>query len=722
MMAQEDTGDTRDFKTVSIKKASRPIVLDGRLDEEDWKEAGVADHFRQKYPQDGREAQQRTEVRLTYDSNFLYVGAVCYDSEEYVVQTLKRDARFFDGDSFAVVLDPVNRRTNGFLFGVSPYNVQAEDILSQSSFGHLNFSWDQKWFSEVTRYKDHWVVEMAIPFKTLRFKAGTTHWGINFFRNDEGENVRDTWTPVPINFRSYDLGYTGTLEWDSPPPRTGTNIALIPYVSSSLYRDKEQEPPKDTNTLDAGFDAKVGLTSSLNLDLTVNPDFSQVDVDVQQTNLTRFDLNFPERRGFFLENYDLFANFGTPPARPIFTRRMGLDENAEPVPIIYGARLSGNLSKSSRIGLLNLQTKPEAGNPGQNYTIATFNQSLLERSVIKAYVTNRQAVVKGEGFDYEDYGRNAGLEFNYLNLSGRWRVFTALHASSKPDIGLGTFRNAGFEYDSRHWNFFVDYFGIDTDYYADIGFIPRMENYDAAKDTTVHLGFEHYFGRAGYTFRPPAGSAVISHQLNLQNMMDFTPEYTLKERSSTVEYEMNFRDTGRLDVNLEDNETKLLFATSFTDNEPLQPGHYHYPRATVRYRSDERKEFAYEAEVETGAFYNGSLNRVSAGITYRRQPWGNFNLALDQNFLRLPDPAGDMDLVLINQQTEINFSNKLFWTTFLQYNTQQDNLNINSKLQWRFLPMSDIYLVYTDNYFSSPFLQSNKNRGIVFKINYWLTL
>ena len=163
---------------------------------------------------------------------------------------------------------------------------------------------------------------MAIPFKTLRFDTGNKTWGVNFFRNDLQANEYHSWTAVPVNFSATNLGFTGSLNWDKEPIKTGTNVSLIPYTRTSQFKDKEISPAQSDSKLDAGLDAKIALTSSLNLDLTINPDFSQVDVDVQQTNLTRFNLNFPERRPFFLENNDLFTGFGVPPAQPIFTRRM----------------------------------------------------------------------------------------------------------------------------------------------------------------------------------------------------------------------------------------------------------------------------------------------------------------------------------------------------------------------------------------------------------------
>jgi hypothetical protein len=719
--AQQTEADLRQVYQLRIRKSSTPVRIDGQLREAAWKEADVATDFWLKFPRDDVKADRTTEVRMTYDDRFLYLSAVCFDTSHYIVQTLKRDSRFFEGDGFGVVLDPVNRRTNGFLFGVSPMNAQSEDLISPTLFGELNFSWDNKWFSAVSRHEDRWVVEMAIPFKTLRFDAGNDTWGINFFRNDLKRNEIHSWTKMPVNFEPQDIGYTGALTWDRPPPKPGTNISLIPYLSGSLHRDNEVEQPSDQTDLDGGFDAKVALTSSLNLDLTVNPDFSQIDVDEQQTNLTRFSLRFPEKRPFFLENSDLFADFGTPPARPIFTRAIGLDQDALPIPILYGARLSGNIGNNSRIGLLNLQTRAIEGNDAQNYSIVTFNQSVLKRSLIKGYVTNRQAFVKGKGFDGNNYGRNAGIELNYRNLSGTWNPWVAIHLSDKSGIGSSTFRNGGVRYSGRNLTYFIDYIGIGTDYYADMGFIPRLDNYDAARDTTIRLGFEHVFTNLGYAIRPSGNSKINAHDFSVDTRVIFNPDWTLNERNSSIEYTALFRNTSEINVTIENNDNRLLYATQFTDGKPLPPATYKYSQATLGYKSDARRSFAFEAEVQFGEFYNGNLNRYLAGVTYRFQPWGNFSLAFEQNDIRLPEPYMNGHLLLISQRTEINFSNKMFWTTFLQYNTQANNFNINSRIQWRYQPMSDFFLVYTDNYFDDPFFE-NKNRAVVFKLNYWFTL
>ena len=248
----------------------------------------------------------------------------------FVVQSLKRDnPLFWTGDAFAVVIDPVNEKKNGFIFGINPEGVQTEALITGeparrgAELSGYNDAWDNKWYAQSKIQEDRWTTEMAIPFKTLRF-GEKEHWGINFNRLDAKSNSHSSWTPVPRQFYGVDLGYTGTIVWDRAPKKIKNNISIITYMLSGGYEDFEANTDAAFNAR-VGLDAKVAVTSSLNLDLTVNPDFSQVDVDEQQTNLTTVDLNYPEKRLLFLENSDIFGDFGTPPLRPFFSRKIGLD-------------------------------------------------------------------------------------------------------------------------------------------------------------------------------------------------------------------------------------------------------------------------------------------------------------------------------------------------------------------------------------------------------------
>ncbi len=294
---------------VQIKKSNGPIKIDGMLDEKDWIEAGEAHDFFMKWPNDEGRPKRKTFVKVTYDNQFIYFGIKAMDTSFYVAQTLKRDQGFFDSDAVSIALDPVNQRTNGFVFSITPYNVQSEDLVNAGSGTELNFSWDNKWYSATTRQETYWMAELAIPFSTLRYKEGNLKWGMNLLRTDVKNNEFSTWTDMPINFPFADFGYSGSLNWDGSPPPAGTNISIIPYTTGSLDNNKE-EGIATKGKFNAGFDAKVALTSSLNLDLTVNPDFSQIEVDKQVTNLTRFNCFFRSEELFSLKTMTCFPLTG----------------------------------------------------------------------------------------------------------------------------------------------------------------------------------------------------------------------------------------------------------------------------------------------------------------------------------------------------------------------------------------------------------------------------
>src|SRR3954466_14592792 len=286
---------------------------------------------------------------------------------------------------------------------------QMEGIAEANS---ASFEWDAKWYSATKIFKGYWTAELAIPFKSLRFPKSQKQWGINFIRNDMTNNCFSTWNQVPIQFFGANLNCLGKISFANDVPRVKSNNAFIPYVSAKL--DEEQKT--FSSSVSAGFDAKIAINSSLNLDATLNPDFSQVDVDRQGINLDRFNVLLPERRTFFLENSDLFSNAGIPnAATPFVSRQIGLTQDGRVVPIVAGLRLTGNIDPSLRIGIMNIQTVKKYDQAAQNYLVAAFDHKIFKRSNIRGIVTNRQGITGNEKVSTKDFNRIAGAEFNYLS-------------------------------------------------------------------------------------------------------------------------------------------------------------------------------------------------------------------------------------------------------------------------------------------------------------------
>jgi Domain of unknown function (DUF5916)/Carbohydrate family 9 binding domain-like len=719
---QDSSGIQQQFN-LHIKKSSSAIKIDGDLEDAAWKDAETTTPFFLKFPTDEGVPKRKTEVKTLYNDQYVYFAFTAYDSgSNHFIRSLKRDVGHDDNDGVAVILDPVNQHSNGFFFVVNAFNVQSEDVLS--SFGGndgVDFSWDNKWLSATKIYEDRWTAEIAIPFKTLRYTAGKMNWGINFLRVDAKSNEYSTWTKVPRNFRSYDLGYTGLLQWDAAPPAPGKNISLIPYITGNITDDKAGNAATKI-TGNAGLDAKIALTSSLNLDLTVNPDFSQIEVDRQVTNLTRYNIFFPERRTFFLENSDLFSSYGIPPIRPFYSRRIGLDNNGNRLPILFGARLTGNIAGRTRVGIMNMETGKKNGSAAQNYSAVSINQGVLKRSMIKGYFLNHSASLSAEEIrkdPLQKYGRNTGIEFDYTNQKGTWNGWGTFNHSLKPGITKNNiYSNTGFSYSGRNIGFTVDATTLGTNYYTDMGYVERIENYDAARDTSIRVGFKHLFTQAEYKIFPKKGR-ISQHSIQAERYYVINPDNTFNEADYSLNYSIMFHNSSNLFVIINANKVKLLFPVSFTGKTPLPINTYNYQNAGVGYESDRRKLLSFTIEAIAGTFYNGTNIQLSTGFTIHSQPHLDISLQAEYNKLHFPAPYGEAELFLLAPRVDFNFSTKIFWTTFLQYNTQQNNFNINSRLQWRYKPMSDLFLVYTDNYFSDPLLK-NKNRSFVFKLSYWL--
>ncbi len=702
-----------DFQ-IGIKKAKSTIKLDGILDDADWQDAAVAKDFWEKYPDNKQHATTKTEARLTYDDKNLYLSFVCYDSStRHIVPTLKRDVSYFDGDAIGVVLDPINQKSNGYMFGVSPLGVQSETTVQ--FFGDPAWSWDTKWDAKVKQYPDKWIVEMAIPFKSLRYEAGKTKWGLNFVRNDIKHGKYHTWARVPLQFDGISIFYLGALNWDTPPPVQKTSATVIPYILTGISKEAGG---KSETILRPGLDIKMPLNSQLNLDATINADFSQVDVDEQVTNLTRFNIFYPEKRTFFLENSDVLSELGSIGFRPFFSRTIGLDSSANRVPILFGARLSGNLNKNLRINTFDMQTGATDAQAQQNYFACAIQQVITGRNFFKLGFLNKQGFE--DATHASDYTRELSGELSLTSKNNQWDGWLLLHHSIHPTVTTQTnFEETGIWYHNDTWQALTYFDNVGANYYTGMDYFQRINNYDALYDKTYRIGYKQNTSLLYYNIVPKSG-IIAKHEFSLFNILIWNQNNTLNDRTLLATYTASFKNTATFDIKLNNEDSRLPVHTSFTDFTPLPPGQYVFTNAGVDFVSDKRKIFTFLASAVVGEFYNGKQLGLKAGISLKQTPWGIFSLRLERYDLEFPNPYKNSLLYLINSKTELSFSKDLIWTTFLQYNTQNDNFNINSRLQWRYKPMSDLFIVYTDNYLAQDF--TNRNRALVLKMNFWLSL
>lgn len=679
------------------------------MTEQAWKDADVAKDFFQVLPMDTSHSIVPTEVRMTYDDANLYILATCFKVRPvpYMVESLRRDWTFGKNDNFIFFMDPFDDQTNGFTFGANAAGAQWDGMLYAG--GSADLSWDNKWTSVVKNYPDKYIFEAAIPFKSIRYKKGITNWGINFSRLDINVAEKSAWAPVPRQFPTASLAYTGNLVWDSPPPEPGLNISLIPYALAGVSKDYENKTDANYRK-DIGADAKIAVTSSLNLDLTVNPDFSQVEVDKQVTNLDRYELFFPEKRQFFLENNDLFGNFGYSNIRPFFSRRIGLG-----VPISFGARLSGSLNKNWRMGVMDMQTKSvdETGLPVQNFAVVALQRRVFSRSNIRFMFVNKQSLNYDPLKDttkpaYSQYNRNIGVEYNLASSNNLWTGKAMLVKSLSPGkVDDDYVHAANLQYLSKHWLLFWQHEIVGKNYNAEVGYVPR-NNY-------IKLNPE-----IGYLFFPKGGP-ILSHGPLLNSTHYFDKSFNRTDDETFLTYRFNFRDQSTADAWVARDYVELLqpFDPTNSGKDTLATGTIHSWRSFgADYVSKPQKLFTFDFSTRYGGYYiNGTRLNLSGDLGYRFQPYVSVTLNASYNHIDLPQPWGLTDLWLVGPRVDVTFTNTLYLTAFLQYNNQLKNINLNTRLQWRYKPASDFFLVYTDNYFPAPI--AVRTRAVVLKFTYW---
>ena len=693
---------------LTIRKTVDKIKIDGELNELSWKSADVAKDFFMITPVDTEKATQFSEARVSFDEDFFYIAIIFFNNKvkgNYVVESLKRDFSFGKNDNFLVAIDPFINQTTGFAFGLNAYGAQWDGTMYDGRRVDLN--WDSKWYSKVKFDEDKWVCEIGIPFKSIRYNENNSIWGINFSRLDLKASEKSSWAPVPRQFPSVSLAYTGSLVWEDPPPKQVNNISLIPYgaSNSSMINEKTNK-----NNIKGGGDLKYNLTSALNLDVTLNPDFSQAEIDRQVTNLDRFELFFPERRQFFLENADLFSNFGYQTIRPFFSRRIGLN-----VPIIGGVRVSGNLDEKWRLGLMTIQTqKDENLNlSANNFSVLSLQKKVFDRSNLNLIYVNKQEL---NSFDIRNfnssYNQNIGLEFNYFSEDNFWNgKLLYLKSFDNEEFNKGNVFASHIGYKSINWNLLLQQEYVSEDYFAEVGFVPR-KNYFKIQAKAAYLNYIK------------DKTSLLSHGPILNQTYFFDTLFESKDKLTTLQYRFNFINRSRLSISFQNQFVKLL-----SDFDPLRTGiselkadsEHTWNNFTISYNSKPQNRFTYSLETIAGGYYSkGKRKAIFSELSYRFQPFLELNSVINYNQIKLPYPWKENSFWLLGFKANLTFTKTIFFTNLFQFNEQLGLWNFNSRFQWRYKPASDIFLVFNSNEIIFPSISTGWN--LTFKINYWLNI
>ncbi len=665
-------------KEVFAHHTNQPITLDGVLDEPAWAEAEPATDFTQREPMEGEPASEPTEIRILYDEEAIYFGVSAWDSqpENLVINTLKQDFAHTQEDGASVYLDTFNDDRNGFGFYINPAGAKKDtQFFDEGRFNDI--SWETVWDVETQITEEGWFAEIRVPFKSLRFpRSKVQTWGLNFQRRVRRKNEQAYWSPIPRRANAFTFSYAGDLKGieDVQP---GRNFKVKPYLSSEFRKFSGD----DFDTLfDPGLDLKYSVTSGLTLDATVNTDFSQVEVDQQQINLTRFSLFFPEKRDFFLENSGLFA-FGqidrrAPGARDFlafFSRRIGLSSDSRPVPIVAGARLSGRAGEYS-LGVLNMQTREFSSDPANNFTVVSVKRNILAQSQIGALFINRQADQSG------DFNRTFGVDAN-LHFWDKLLISTFLAATRSPGLDTGEMASRIWvEWKTDLWQARTGLLDIEENFRAEVGFVPRR---DMQKSDTSF----------GLTPRPRSISWVREFFPNARVQYIKDQEDRLVTRIIDMTFQTELDDGGAFQVGrtLRFEREDEQFSIGGLD---LDPGDYHFNSWFTQFSSNPSARFSGRVRYQTGDFWDGTRQGWQFNLTLK--PHYKFTATGGFRWDELKLGPGNTTTRLVTTRIDYSFNTQMFLSAFIQYNSERRQVSSNLRFNLIHRPLSDIFIVYNE--------------------------
>ena len=680
---------TEGFMVEPTRTSQRPR-LDGVLDEIEWQRAAVINDFTQQEPSEGDPATERTVVRLMYDAEMLYVGVEAYDSipNALIATEMRRDSRqLLDEDNFQIILDTFNDSRSGYMFVTSPLGAKLEQQIAEegeggyssfnSSNSNINIDWDGVWDVATQRTGQGWVAEIAIPMVTMRFpETDRQVWGLNFMRNIRRKNEQVFWAPIPKGYDLTRVSLAGTMIGLAGLDR-GMDLRVTPYVLTAGRQDRNRSASFDGSGFrDVGLDVKYGVAAGLNLDVTLNTDFAQVEVDEQQVNLTRFPLFFPEKRDFFLENAGMFSvksqqAFGRV-ADLFFTRRIGL-AGGQPVPIIGGTRLTGKMERNN-IAVMNIQTQEVGTRPGENFFVARYSRDIFARSKVGGIIINKEAV--GAAHFNRTFAVDTSLTPHpFLSITG----FVAKTESPRVvrDDMMGHLMVMWLSPSARIYSEYTD---IQDNFNAEVGFIPRL----GIRRSKLHAQWNPRPGRWGIRSMDP--------MMNIE----YTTDQHNRLLSRRVHHMIGFRfeDGSNLTFITNKEFERLDVPFQITENVTIPMGIYRFWNPSVSYRSDPSRRISANARYAPQGFFGGRRVDWGTGINWRATSRIAAQASFRRSDVTLPGGAFVADLASVT--LDLALSPEITLRSLTQYNSTTDSVSTSMRFNWIYRPGSDIYIAYDE--------------------------
>jgi hypothetical protein len=680
-------------RRITLLPADGRIVLDGRLDEPVWQNPSQGD-FVQAEPREGQPATEATDVWIAYDESNLYVAARLHDTQRPVVSDIRKDFDDANQDVFQVILDTFRDRRNGYVFQTNPEGARGDRQIANEG-REINRSWDAIWRVETERFEGGWTVEMAIPFRSLRFDPASDTWGINFGRLLRRNNELSYWAPIPRAYTFNRLSLAGDLE-GIPDVTAGRDLRIKPYGLANTVRETGGDSfEKD---VEVGLDVKYGVTQGLTLDVTANPDFAQVEADEQRVNLTQFSLFYDEKREFFLENSGVFyvgdaarnlrVRLTPTPDEDLllfFSRRIGISDDRKPIPILGGTRLTGQVG-GLVVGGMWMRTEEFEGAPGNDYGVVRVRKNVLRGSDIGGIFMVRDAV-----HDPGNYNRVYGAD-TYIRFPGEidWASYYVVSESPNFDSGGYAWRTSL----NREGNFHHVKFGLmelgdgfQNDlgfyrrtgvrkYFIDWGIRPRPESFRAigVREIHPHITWNYYDNLDGL---------LVAKRLHSGVTFFF-------EAGGNIQLAMD-RTTERIDEPFQIDPTIP----------PIPVGRHDWDAWVLSGGTDTSRLLALTWNITRGGLWTGTQKSYSGGVTLRPTFRFRTTLSLDRTEADLDDPVASFTKTFWTNRTNYSFNEDMFIDALVQYDPRSKLLNSNVRFNWIHSPLSDVFIVWNEQRFAT---------------------
>lgn len=672
-----DTPAAAPRPAVEMVRIEAPPVIDGRLDDVAWSTAALLGELRQVEPVEGAPATERTEVRLLYDEEHLYIGVRCFDSQpEGIIATQSsRDAKLDYDDRIEIILDTYLDRRNAYFFQMSPAGSKGDALITLNG-ADFNKPWDGIWEGKTSIDEQGWCMEMALPFATLGFDPGKDGFGFNINRHIKRKGEVDRWssprndTPIFLISAAGDLrGLKGLQQ--------GLGLDVVPYFHVD-WTNARIDGDEDLMGR-PGLDAYWRITPSLQAILTVRTDFAETEVDERQINLTRFPLFFPEKRDFFLQDAGIFRFADTSPALiPFFSRRIGLDADGNEVPILFGTKLAGR-HDDWNIGLLQVSTEATATQEAKDLYVGRISRNIGSESTVGGIFTHGNP-------DGEQSNQVYGLDWNFR--TSRWQEDKSLRSSAwllrsetgglrGDDLAFG----ASLEAPNDLWRWRASAREVQENFNPALGFAPRT-------------GVRNYQARLAYQPRP--GNAVRQYEFSAESEL-----YTdLDNAVETARVELQpfgaeFESEDAVRIEFEGIRDVPDQDFEIGDGLIIEAGSYDYARARIEFSSSLRRPVSGEITLETGTFYDGTRDDIELELAWRPSRWFNTSARYETSHVSLDD--GSLTTHLGTWRANVAFTPDIDWNNFVQFDNQSDSLGWNSRLRWILAPGRDLYIVWNQS-------------------------